>query len=244
MFSEFLGVDVSSGGAGGNDDPSAGDNEGTPADPSAGGDDGAPADLPAGDDVGVLPAAVAWDDVAADYTPPAPEGVSADDWTATVSEFAQAAHEAGIDKDVFGKLVAVHLERDARVAAEQEAVVQQGIAQLESEWGAEYKIKVQAAVGTLEKYARKAGVDFGEIDNNPAFTMNPPLMRILAAMAGDVGGGKHVSIPGAAATKGGSEEADRIMTDPSHPMHEAFMNSNHIGYKAANARVNVLLGIK
>ena len=52
---------------------------------------------------------------------------------------------------------------------------------------------------------------------------------------------KGLNMPGGAAA-GGKAEAERMMNDPSHPLHEAFMNPNHANHRYADEQYNRLMG--
>lgn len=233
MFAEFL-DGVNGGGAGGGVEPPAGD----------------PAGDPTGGEASHTPAEpVAWEDVSGEYMPAAPEGVDADAWGAEIGELAKLAHEKGIASDVFGELVSAKFTADAAVAAreaeEQEVALASAVGALRGEWGTEFDLKLTAANDGIRKVASAAGVDVEAIMQDPLFRRNVDLVKMFAVIGMQSGGGSGVPASAAAVPvgTGGAAEADRIIKDASHPLHEAFMNSAHPNHKYANERVNAAMGI-
>ena len=169
-----------------------------------------------------------------EFLPAAPEGLPEGVWDAEafegiVHEFATRSAEAQRAAD------AAEAERVAAVKAE-----------LEGLWGDGYGAHVRSAVSALEMLAKMTGVSGEEVRavvDDPVIGTNPVMIRLLAQMGAMMQDepAKGLNMPGGAAA-GGKAEAERMMNDPSHPLHEAFMNPNHANHRYADEQYNRLMG--
>ena len=119
-------------------------------------------------------------------------------------------------------------------------------AELEGLWGDGYGAHVRSAVSALEMLAKMTGVSGEEVRavvDDPVIGTNPVMIRLLAQMGAMMQDepAKGLNMPGGAAA-GGKAEAERMMNDPSHPLHEAFMNPNHANHRYADEQYNRLMG--
>ena len=164
-----------------------------------------------------------------EFLPAAPEGVPKEAFAGIVHEFATRSAEAQRAAD------AAEAERVAAVKVE-----------LEGLWGDGYGAHVRSAVSALEMLAKMTGVSGEEVRavvDDPVIGTNPVMIRLLAQMGAMMQDepAKGLNRPGGAAA-GGKAEAERMMYDPSHPLHEAFMNPTHANHRYADEQYNLLMG--
>jgi len=187
----------------------------------------------------------------AEFLPSAPEGLPEGVWDAEAVEvLGRKAWELGVPKEAFAGIVHEFATRSAEAqraadAAEAERVVAVK-AELEGLWGDGYQAHMRSAVSALEMLAEMTGVSGDEVRavvDDPVIGTNPVMIRLLAQMGAMMQDepAKGLNRPGGAAA-GGKAEAERMMHDPSHPLHEAFMNPNHANHRYADEQYNRLMG--
>lgn len=187
-----------------------------------------------------------------EFLPAAPEGLPEGVWDAEAVEvLGRKAWELGVPKEAFAGIVNEFAARSAEAQkAAQDSEVERvaGVeTQLKEVWGDQYGTNMKSAVSAVETLAKMAGIGGDEaqaVVNDPVIGSNPVMIRLLAqvgAMLGDVPA-KGLNRSGGAAA-GGKVEAERIMNDPSHPLHEAFMNPNHANHRYADEQYNRLMGL-
>ena len=95
----------------------------------------------------------------------------------------------------------------------------------------------------LAKMTGVSGEEVRAVVDDPVIGTNPVMIRLLAQMGAMMQDepAKGLNRPGGAAA-GGKAEAERMMHDPSHPLHEAFMNPNHANHRYADEQYNRLMG--
>ena len=95
----------------------------------------------------------------------------------------------------------------------------------------------------LAKMTGVSGEEVRAVVDDPVIGTNPVMIRLLAQMGAMMQDepAKGLNMPGGAAA-GGKAEAERMMNDPSHPLHEAFMNPNHANHRYADEQYNRLMG--
>ena len=188
-----------------------------------------------------------------EFLPAAPEGLPEWVWDAEAVEvLGRKAWELGVPKEAFEGIVHEFATRSAEAhraadAAEAERVAAVK-AELEGLWGEGYDGHMQGAVKAINALCKMAGMgeeDAEEIRNDPAVGTNLRVLRLLAqmgAMLGDEGAkGLRASASGSGS---GAAEAARIMNDPSHPLHEAFMSLDHPNHRFANSEYDRLIGLR
>ena len=188
-----------------------------------------------------------------EFLPAAPEGLPEWVWDAEAVEvLGRKAWELGVPKEAFEGIVHEFATRSAEAhraadAAEAERVAAVK-AELEGLWGEGYDGHMQGAVKAINALCKMAGMgeeDAEEIRNDPAVGTNLRVLRLLAqmgAMLGDEGAkGLRASASGSGS---GAAEAARIMNDPSHPLHEAFMSLDHPNHRFANSEYDRLMGLR
>lgn len=187
-----------------------------------------------------------------EFLPAAPEGLPEGVWDAEAVEvLGRKAWELGVPKEAFAGIVSEFAARSAEAQKAAQAAEVERVAgvetQLKEVWGDQYGTNMKSAVSAVETLAKMAGIGGDEaqaVVNDPVIGSNPVMIRLLAqmgAMLGDVPA-KGLNMSGGAAA-GGKVEAERIMNDPSHPLHEAFMNPNHANHRYADEQYNRLMGL-
>ena len=182
-----------------------------------------------------------------EFLPAAPEGV----WDAEAVEvLGRKAWELGVPKEAFAGIVHEFATRSAEAQRAADAAEAERVAavkaELEGLWGDGYGAHVRSAVSALEMLAKMTGVSGEEVRavvDDPVIGTNPVMIRLLAQMGAMMQDepAKGLNMPGGAAA-GGKAEAERMMNDPSHPLHEAFMNPNHANHRYADEQYNRLMG--
>lgn len=182
-----------------------------------------------------------------EFLPAAPEGV----WDAEAVEvLGRKAWELGVPKEAFEGIVHEFATRSAEAQRAADAAEAERVAavkaELEGLWGDDYGAHVRSAVSALEMLSKMTGVSGEEVRavvDDPVIGTNPVMIRLLAQMGAMMQDepAKGLNMPGGAAA-GGKAEAERMMNDPSHPLHEAFMNPNHANHRYADEQYNRLMG--
>lgn len=186
-----------------------------------------------------------------EFLPAAPEGLPEGVWDAEAVEvLGRKAWELGVPKEAFAGIVHEFATRSAEAqraadAAEAERVAAVKV-ELEGLWGDGYGAHVRSAVSALEMLAKMTGVSGEEVRavvDDPVIGTNPVMIRLLAQMGAMMQDepAKGLNRPGGAAA-GGKAEAERMMYDPSHPLHEAFMNPTHANHRYSDEQYNRLMG--
>ena len=167
-----------------------------------------------------------------------------------VEVLGRKAWELGVPKEAFEGIVHEFATRSAEAQRAADAAEAERVAavkaELEGLWGDGYGAHVRSAVSALEMLAKMTGVSGEEVRavvDDPVIGTNPVMIRLLAQMGAMMQDepAKGLNMPGGAAA-GGKAEAERMMNDPSHPLHEAFMNPNHANHRYADEQYNRLMG--
>lgn len=187
-----------------------------------------------------------------EFLPGAPEGLPEGVWDAEAVEvLGRKAWELGVPAEAFAGIVNEFAARSAEVQKVAQAAEVERVAgvetQLKEAWGDQYGTNMKSAVHAVETLAKMAGIGGDEaqaVVNDPVIGSNPVMIRLLAQMGAMLGDepAKGLNRSGGAAA-GGKAEAERIMNDPSHPLHEAFMNPNHANHRYADEQYNRLMGL-
>lgn len=123
--------------------------------------------------------------------------------------------------------------RDAEVAE-----LKASDAKLKEDWGKDYEANMKTAKAFAHKVASKAGLKMEDM----AVFASPNGYRILNALAGTFEEGGIVGA-GNGTKVNPDDEAKRMLSDPSHPLHDAILNPAHPRHKEANEQYNRLVGI-
>ena len=189
-----------------------------------------------------------------EFLPAAPEGLPEGVWDAEAVEvLGRKAWELGVPKEAFAGIVHEFATRSAEAQRAADAAEAERVAavkaELEGLWGDGYGAHVRSAVSALEMLAKMTGVSGEEVRavvDDPVIGTNPVMIRLLAQMGAMMQDepAKGLNMPGGAMAFSlpGMAEAERMMNDPSHPLHEAFMNPNHANHRYADEQYNRLMG--
>ncbi|MEG0333885.1 MAG: hypothetical protein RSE01_06890 [Akkermansia sp.] len=219
---------------GGGNPPPAGDPDPTPPTPPADGDDwkdylASPEKLAAyREKMGIA------SDVSG-YELAFSEGVEVSD--SELAFLKQSGVELGIAPAALSKFVESYLSKSAE--AEQMAEVEfnknveAAFGKLANEWGADYQAKCDNAKKTAEQLCKLAGVDPAFLKSNPAIKYSTELFAIFSHVSDLISEGKPKGL-GGGEFQSATAEMRRIESDPSHPLHEAYMDHTHANHKYAN----------
>lgn len=171
-----------------------------------------------------------------EFTLPRPEEAPEDAWDdALAQRLSKVAYEYGVPEAAM-KALAGSYARECReqlqaYQAAQQEILEEVEAELQNEWGAQYENNLHAAQNALTRLAGSCGVDADEMLASPDLRMNANLIRILneAAKLMD-----EAPMRRGSSANDSKEEAKRMLYDPSHPLHEAYMKTNHPQHKYAN----------
>ncbi|GAA5497561.1 hypothetical protein Rhal01_03757 [Rubritalea halochordaticola] len=113
---------------------------------------------------------------------------------------------------------------------------QQAVGELRREWGHEFDTKLQNAQKVYDVFSSIAGVNLERAD----FTENVEFVKLMAAVSSKLSEGSFhqasQGIPGSQFT-GGKQEAQNIMSSPTHPDHAAFWDSSHPQHQSIQRKV-------
>lgn len=179
-----------------------------------------------------------------EYKPTLSEGVTLDPTVESI------IREAGVKYAIPPKIMGEVLESlivkqeeilQTQTSAEQKTQLSEHGA-LRKEWGENFAENCRKAKNAALNLAGKAGIPVDTIKRT-GIGDNAAIIRLFAAAADAMGEdtirGGNTSMP-----QSGAEEAHKIESDPTHRLHEAYMNSSHADHKRANDLYNRLVGIK
>lgn len=185
-----------------------------------------------------------------EFLPAAPEGLPEGVWDAEAVEvLGRKAWELGVPKEAFAGIVNEFAARSAEAKKAAEAAEVERMAtvkgELEGVWGDGYGANMKHAVHAVGTLAKMAGMGSDEVQavvNDPVIGTNPVMIRLLAQMGAMLGDEPAKGLNSSGGVAGVKAEAERMMNDPSHPLHEAFMNPNHANHRYADEQYNRLMG--
>lgn len=176
-----------------------------------------------------------------DYTLERPDNTPDEIWDDSLAaSLAKVAHRYGVPAPAMAALCE-HYAQEGRLAvqsarlAEQEAV-QQAETDLRADWGRRYEDNMQAVGATLRTLGERAGINVAALAENPALRANADFARLLLAAAALVEEAPmHTGSP-----LNAQDEARRMVQDPTHPLHEAYMRTSHPRHQYANEQYDRL----
>lgn len=147
------------------------------------------------------------------------------------------AKGSGLDAGAASSFITSVLDKVNK--AEEEAAAQSD-AKLKEDWGRNYESNMKSAASFAHKVAQASGLsleDLGPLQSPNGFRVLHALSSMFneSPVAGAGGGQSMQSNP--------AEEANRILSDPEHPLHEAILNPSHHRHKEAHATYDRLIGI-
>lgn len=222
------------GDTGGGEPAPAGDAEtaGEPADTTPTGDVNFANYLDEGGDVAAYRKAMGLPDAAADYNLAWSDGVEVDAGTAQFLQ--EQGHALGISPKAMSKLAEGYMQRQEQMAqVDASRRNQEHIAALRGEWGGDFESKWDGAARAAKSLCSAAGIDPAFL-SDPAVGGHPSVIKLMDQVAGMMREGKAAGIAQATDMSGGLAECKRIESDPTHPLHKAYMDVNHPDHKRAD----------
>lgn len=180
-------------------------------------------------------AAVGLPEDAADFAISRPEDTPDEAWDDKLAAaMAQVAYEYGVPAAAMTALSERYVGESKKMLEacrrHEQAAIEQADMELQEEWGRAYEDNMRIVGDFLEHMGARSGVDVKALTENPALRSNADFARLMLAMA---------STQQEAPMRSGSHsdarhEAYRIAHDPTHPLHEAYMRTNHPQHRYAN----------
>ncbi|MDH3068837.1 hypothetical protein QET40_06870 [Akkermansia sp. N21169] len=159
---------------------------------------------------------------------------------------AKAGVDYGIAPGAMAGLVKDFTAAQAMADAAAEQSYQQDVGKqfkdLQSEWGQDFKAHCDSAAVAAKKLCQMAGVDPSVLSQR-GIDDNAALVKVFYKVSELLGEGAMKGL-GNEQFRSGMEEARRIESDPTHPLHEAYMNYSHPNHAYANSQYDRLMGIQ
>lgn len=176
-----------------------------------------------------------------DFTIARPEDTPDEIWDDQLAaSLSRVAFDHGVPPRAMQALVARYAQEGRNFLQDyqrrEEAALEAAEADLQQEWGREYEHNMQTVATFLQHMGDSAGIDVQHLVENPALRANADFARLVFTMAQQ--GQEAPMRQGAAADD--KQEAQRIASDPSHPLHEAYMHANHPRHRYANEQYDRL----
>lgn len=170
-----------------------------------------------------------------DYALPRPENTPDEAWDdALAASLAGVAHRYGVPAPAMAALSEQYVSESRRMIeacrAHEQAAIEQADAELQQDWGRRYEANMRTVGQFLHSLGERAGVDVHELAENPALRANADFARLMLAAAESLQEAPLHEGP----TPDKKDEAYRIAHDPHHPLHEAYMRTNHPQHRYAN----------
>ena len=176
-----------------------------------------------------------------DFALQRPENTPDELWdSGLVAALGSVAYEYGVPPRALAALAERYSAEGRRhlehMQHEAEAAVARADAELQQSWGPAYESNMNSIAAFLNTMGQRAGVDVGQLMQNPALRANPDFARLMLEAAG---------LMEEAPLHTGSQpdhrqEAHRIAHDPTHPLHEAYMRTSHPQHRYANEQYDRL----
>lgn len=178
---------------------------------------------------------------AEEYSLTRPEDTPDEAWDDQLAAaLAQVAYEYGIPSRAMEALTQRYAGESRHMleachAAEQQAL-QQADAELQAEWGRSYEDNMRTIGDFMMHLGRESGVDVQGLVETPALRANADFARLMLTAASML---QEAPLRSGSPTNG-KDEARRIAHDPTHPLHEAYMRTNHPQHRYANEQYDRL----
>ncbi|MDD6812994.1 MAG: hypothetical protein PUD60_01165 [Akkermansia muciniphila] len=177
-----------------------------------------------------------------EFSLPRPEEAPEELWDdALAADIARVAYRYGVPPRAMSALAQEYTRQGLRAlrSAEQarHAAVLQAEAELQREWGAAYEDNMAQIASVLASLSDRAGVDAAALAENPALRASPDFAKLMLAVADQL---QEPPLRSGSPSDSGPREAYRIAHDPTHPLHEAYMRTNHPRHRYANEQYDLL----
>ena len=150
------------------------------------------------------------------------------------STLARVAYDYGVPAPAMAALSEKYVGESKRMLeackAHEQAAIEQADAELQEEWGRQYESNMQTVGDFLEHLGAQAGIDVQSLAENPALRANADFAKLMLAAARTT----QEAPMRAGEPTDDRDEAYRIAHDPKHPLHEAYMRTNHPQHRYAN----------
>lgn len=172
---------------------------------------------------------------AEDYTLSRPEDTPDEAWDeGMATALAQVAYEYGVPAPAMSAITKKYVDESKRMLEacrqREQSAIEQADIELQEEWGRAYEDNMRTVGDFLEHMGGMAGVDVQSLAENPALRANADFARLILAIAQT-----QQEAPMRRGTPSNNkDEAYRIAHDPSHPLHEPYMRTNHPQHRFAN----------
>ncbi len=157
-----------------------------------------------------------------------------------VDQMAQTAYEYGVPRAAMEALTENYCRENQRqlqhYRQQEEHRIIEADKELQAEWGLDYEDNMSAITSVFARLGMSADVEVVPLLNNPALRADTGFRRVLLEVARELGEAPHRS----GAPQEGKKEAHRIAHDSTHPLHEAYMRTNHPQHKYANEQYDRL----
>ncbi len=186
-------------------------------------------------------AAVGLPGLAEEYALLRPEGTPDELWDEELAAaLSGVAYEYGVPARAMVALTQRYAQEGSRMLdayrAGQQDAIERADAELQQDWGPRYEQNMASISRYLGSLGERTGVDVAALMENPALRANADFARLMLAAAADVQEAPlHEGQPA-----DGREEARRMVNDPTHPLHEAYMRTNHPRHRYANEQYDRL----
>lgn len=150
------------------------------------------------------------------------------------SALSKVAYEYGVPAPAMAAITSKYVDESRRMLdacrRQEQAAIERADVELQEEWGRAYEDNMRTVGDFLDHMGALAGIDVQQLVENPALRANADFARLLLAMAET-----QQEAPMRRGSPAPSKnEAYRIAHDPSHPLHEAYMRTNHPQHRYAN----------
>ena len=181
---------------------------------------------------------------AKEYGVSLPEGVELE--PAVMGVLQKAGVDYGIAPGAMAGLVKDYLSAQSQAEeaarAEYESNLDTEFAAMQKEYGQDYDAKCAGAAQAAKTLCRMAGVD-PAILTAPGIGDNPNLIRMFAKASELLSEGSAKGIMNKDMFSSTMDEARRIESDPTHPLHKAYMDVNDPMHAVADRAYNRAMGI-
>ncbi len=185
--------------------------------------------------------AVGLPDSAEQFSLTRPEETPDELWNpALVQSMAQVAYEYGVPPKAMEAMCKRYAAEGRRFMQEmqrqQEEEINKANRQLQEIWGIHYEDNLRTVNTFLHTMGERAGVDSSSLMQHPALRSNPEFAQIMLEAAALM----QEAPLHTGSTSDTKQEAYRIAHDPAHPLHEAYMRTNHPQHSFANEQYDRL----
>lgn len=180
---------------------------------------------------------------AKEYAFDLPEGVDQESIKGEIELLKKCGVDYGIHPKALSGLVsnwmAAQAESNKIAEIERENALDKDFSSLRSTWGNDFENRCKDAKKTAQELCARAGVDTS-VFSDPHISANVGLIKIFAHVSKMLGEGTGGAVSASNSFASGASEASRIARDPSHPLHDAYMDVSHPNHAYANAQYDAL----